>query len=590
VQGPQGIAGDTGATGPTGERGIDGQSSGQVLYFNDISSDLSGYEQLSRSPDGTQADEQVTVGNNASAEVLVDPYATELGYPSSSIVPAGIWTMKVYHYVDNATGVTNAVYRVYKISSEGAETLIAGPWVSDEINATTPTLYQKDFSIISDIPLVSTDRIVIRVFGKSTRTPGTVQFHSIYGGNTYVSRVLTTLNIKGVLGSTGATGPTGASGQSITGATGPTGASGQSITGATGPTGAGIQGPQGIAGDTGPTGASGQSITGATGPTGAGIQGATGPTGPTGVGGGGGSAIIGSIVRSHTKTIPSGYLLCDGRSISSTTYANLCAAIGGRFSNPNGTFYLPYEDGRDFISVSTTNRAWKSMCCAPNGDIYACVTNGDIYKQTGGIGLFNALSQTSRTWCGITANHAGDIYATIQTGDVYMQTAGVGNFAALGLTSRDYRFMTCSSNNNVYVAVDLGDIYMQTNGTGSFAALSQTSRAWKSMCSDRSGNVYATDNGNVLYKRTGDSGNFVKILDIFNEVAIMTIVDDIVLTSYQGPTYLARGCTGPLIKLLDRAGVGGCAGNNGDMYINTHDALIYRSSGNNWLSKYICYE
>jgi outer membrane protein assembly factor BamB len=207
--------------------------------------------------------------------------------------------------------------------------------------------------------------------------------------------------------------------------------------------------------------------------------------------------------------------------------------------------------------------------------------------QTGGIGDFNALSQTSRNWYGITANHAGDIYATIGNGDIYKRTAGAGAFSALSQTTKVYTYMTTSSNNNVYACTDGEDIYMQTNGTGNFVAQSQTNRYWKSMAADSMGNVYATDNSNNLYKRTNDTGAFTKILDIFNETILITLANDMVLTSYQGPTYLARGCTGPLVKLLNRVGIGGCCSINGDVYINTHDALIWRSNGINWLPKFI---
>jgi hypothetical protein len=230
-------------------------------------------------PYGTEVTETVTVGNNANAEVLVDPYVTILGYPETDIIPAGVWNFRMHHYVSSNTNITKAVYRVYKRSAAGVEDLLFFV-ESAEINATTVTEYLTNYVQMSDIILDTTDRIVIKVFGKSDRSPQTVAFNFVYGGTARSSWVKTTLFIKGIAGTTGATGPTGASGTNgTTGATGPTGASGQSITGATGPTG--VSGSNGATGPTGALGSNG--ATGATGPTGAsGSNGATGVTGPTG--------------------------------------------------------------------------------------------------------------------------------------------------------------------------------------------------------------------------------------------------------------------------------------------------------------------
>jgi hypothetical protein len=256
ITGSTGPSGNTGPTGPSGATGEQGQSSGQILYFNNnASADIAGYEVLGRSTIGTQVDEVITVGANSNAEVIVDSYATVLGFPDTVLIPAGRWRFNMHHYVDNATNITKAMYRVYKRASDTTETLLFFA-ESAEINATTQTLYVTEYSQAADITLLTTDRIVIKVFGKSDRTPGSIQFHFVYAGTANASNIETPLFIKGIVGNTGATGPTGPSGN-----TGPSGSNGSSVTGNTGPTGpSGNAGPTGPSGNTGITGAIGESL------------------------------------------------------------------------------------------------------------------------------------------------------------------------------------------------------------------------------------------------------------------------------------------------------------------------------------------
>jgi tail collar domain/collagen triple helix repeat protein len=110
-------------------------------------------------------------------------------------------------------------------------------------------------------------------------------------------------------------------------------------------------GPQGPSGPPGP-----QGIQGPTGPQGAigppGPQGPIGPIGPIGPQGpqgpSGDTTPVGSMVAFASATPPSGWLLCDGRAVSRTTYAALFAAIGTAWGIGDGstTFNLPDMRGR----------------------------------------------------------------------------------------------------------------------------------------------------------------------------------------------------------------------------------------------------
>lgn len=66
----------------------------------------------------------------------------------------------------------------------------------------------------------------------------------------------------------------------------------------------------------------------------------------------------GAVMFFGVKSIPDGWLLCNGANVSRTTYANLFAAIGTNFGSGNGstTFTLPNLSGR-FIEGTTSTGA-----------------------------------------------------------------------------------------------------------------------------------------------------------------------------------------------------------------------------------------
>lgn len=64
--------------------------------------------------------------------------------------------------------------------------------------------------------------------------------------------------------------------------------------------------------------------------------------------------MIGSIVPFAGSTLPNGYLLCDGSSVSRTDYAELFSVIGTKFGSGDGsaTFNVPNLNGRLAIGQS----------------------------------------------------------------------------------------------------------------------------------------------------------------------------------------------------------------------------------------------
>jgi microcystin-dependent protein len=165
----------------------------------------------------------------------------------------------------------------------------------------------------------------------------------------------------GPRGPIGETGDTGATGE-----TGPQGA--QGVKGDIGPPGAdstvpGPQGPQGVKGDTGATGAQGvkgdTGLTGSQGPQGVkgdigltGPQGPTGAQGPQGVKGDTGATgpmgtvydtdQVGTVKAFSGRTVPTNWMIADGRSLLRANYPDLFTSIGTIYGAADGThFNLP---------------------------------------------------------------------------------------------------------------------------------------------------------------------------------------------------------------------------------------------------------
>jgi|SRR5215831_10033108 len=162
---------------------------------------------------------------------------------------------------------------------------------------------------------------------------------------------------EGPPGPAGPTGPAGPKGE--TGATGPAGATGPK--GETGATGS--QGPKGETGATGPQGPEGKQ--GPAGPTGA-----TGPKGETGPEGKVGTVYdtdqIGTVKAFSGATIPTNWMLADGRALLRSSYPQLYEALGSAASpwgqgDGSTTFNIPDLRSRMIVGAGAgtglTNRA-----------------------------------------------------------------------------------------------------------------------------------------------------------------------------------------------------------------------------------------
>jgi len=84
---------------------------------------------------------------------------------------------------------------------------------------------------------------------------------------------------------------------------------------------------------------------------------------------------IGMVMPSMRGTVPPGFLICDGREVSRTTYAALFAVIGIAYGTPSGgtTFVLPDLRGRAIVGIDNMGGVVAGRIVAAWGSILAGV-------------------------------------------------------------------------------------------------------------------------------------------------------------------------------------------------------------------------
>ena len=145
----------------------------------DVDSDISGYESLDSSPSaGTETIETSICNNN---KVLIDSYATDSAGLNRTTIDAGVWQFMLWGYC-SATDHSNLVVDMYKRTAGGTETLLFSatsiPLLST-LDLYNITSVQPSFSINT------TDRLVMKVSGQTTRTSDTTIYFYNQGTQHY---------------------------------------------------------------------------------------------------------------------------------------------------------------------------------------------------------------------------------------------------------------------------------------------------------------------------------------------------------------------------------------------------------------------
>lgn len=259
--GPTGAKGDTGETGPTGSKGpagANGTSGGLTFYIDSSGTSIpENNGTISTTPNiGTQT--FVSSGSQTNTTVLLGKFTFASNLLTSTIIPAGMWTTRIFTASTTTAGVSY-YFNLLHVDADGVSNpvTIASGTSASAISIPAGVQAQTGYDLY--IPYTTlpdlTKRLQVQIYGVFTGNNRSVSLEFRDGS---VPQLFTTIQISGTTGPTGPQGTTGATGPATpgpTGATGPTGA--QGIQGNTGATGPATPGPTGPAGPTGAGGALG---------------------------------------------------------------------------------------------------------------------------------------------------------------------------------------------------------------------------------------------------------------------------------------------------------------------------------------------
>jgi hypothetical protein len=100
-------------TGYTGATGVQGFTSGQILYFNySVSSEFGGYYSLNDYP-VSSTEQIVTSPGLSSSQTLVAAFITPVGYPGVTSIQGGLYNFNVYASVSLSSTTTTIYANIY---------------------------------------------------------------------------------------------------------------------------------------------------------------------------------------------------------------------------------------------------------------------------------------------------------------------------------------------------------------------------------------------------------------------------------------------------------------------------------------------
>lgn len=239
-------------------------------------------------------------------------------------------------------------------------------------------------------------------------------------------------------------------------------------------------------------------------------------------------------------------------------------------ASPNGDVYAGFDiigeytsiykqtnGNGNFVQYSTAFCRPKSICVAPNGDIYVVSYNSEIFKQSRGIGDFVQIAVVQNCYDFICAAPNGDIYVTSNRNNpgVHKQTGGVGSFVHVEQTKHP-NGICAAPNGDIYISVGNQDIYRQQSGGNTFIALGQGTLTWTAMASAPNGDIYVVSLEN-LYKLPagGEVFQFAQQNIYFSKSAICVSLagylyashtyDEIILPPIVGDIYKSQQISSP---------------------------------------------
>jgi hypothetical protein len=161
---------------------------GQILFLDKTADGvIATYNKIQTTPDtSAEASNSATC---STSKTLIQSYVTAIGFPGTSLIPAGSWAQNMYTQISNASGTTTLTLDVYsRTQPGGVETLLFS--TNQVISGLGTTVnFIEWLSVQPAFTVNFTDRIVIKVSGTVTGSNKTVSVFT--NGTTHYSNVQT---------------------------------------------------------------------------------------------------------------------------------------------------------------------------------------------------------------------------------------------------------------------------------------------------------------------------------------------------------------------------------------------------------------
>lgn len=150
-------------------------SEGILTYvFSSVNSDIATYESMPSLPSYTAGALTTLPTVVSTSATLMGVFATDVGFPNTTAIPAGTFT--VHFDTDKVAGSNNyyCYAEIYKRSSGGTETLLTTTDNSTQTAVNTVVSQTVTALLSTNTTLVSTDRIVVKIYGVLLSASATV--------------------------------------------------------------------------------------------------------------------------------------------------------------------------------------------------------------------------------------------------------------------------------------------------------------------------------------------------------------------------------------------------------------------------------
>jgi hypothetical protein len=178
-------------TAPTYPGGSGGGGGARIFYlWASAASDIAGYKQAQVTP-SLNASNTITTSLSGTGDVLIVSFATEVGEPSTDLLPIGIAKRLLHGRLSVSNGTARYFVRLYQRTLFGVETLLRSGYSENFSNSSIAEIAW-DAVYTSSFVLALTDRLVFKIYASRISGPASFDIITSFEGDE-ASYIVTTI-------------------------------------------------------------------------------------------------------------------------------------------------------------------------------------------------------------------------------------------------------------------------------------------------------------------------------------------------------------------------------------------------------------